>query len=574
MCKNVPRPEYPNPQVERSDWINLNGEWEFEIDNAKSGRDRKLNEAVALSGKITVPFSPESKLSGVGNVDFMYSVWYRKEFIIDAGKLGGRVMLHFGAVDYEAFVYINGVLVGTHKGGYVHFSFDITELVREGKNVVTVCAEDDTKDALIPSGKQSHKYHSHGCHYTRTTGIWQTVWLEFVPEVHIKSFKLFPDYINGAVDIHAVVTGGGTLFAKALFEGRHVGESVKATDGGLVTLRIELSEKHLWEVGAGNLYDLELSIGGDNVKSYFGLRGVRMDGFKFTLNGKPVFMRLVLDQGYYPDGIYTAAADDSFVRDIEISIAAGFNGARLHEKVFEPRFLYHCDKMGYLVWGEYPNWGIDYSDPRCVASVLPEWCEVLERDFNHPSIIGWCPFNETWDYELKKQWDELLRIVYNVTKLLDPTRPCIDTSGNYHVVTDIYDVHDYDQDPKSFKENYDKLMTEGILYDKVGKHGGVERQRRRNEPTFVSEYGGIRWVKDGGEGWGYGDAPRCEREFLDRYKGLTDALLDNYCMCGFCYTQLYDVEQEKNGLYTYDRRPKFDMEFFKKVNSRAAAAEK
>lgn len=574
MTNSIPRPEYPNPQFERSDWINLNGEWEFEIDAVKSGRDRKLYEAAKLDGKITVPFCPESSLSGVGNVDFMLAVWYRREIELDESRLKGRVFLHFGAVDYEAFVYINGILAGTHKGGYVHFSLDITKLVKAGKNVITVCAEDDTRSPLIPSGKQCYEYNSCGCHYTRTTGIWQTVWLEFVPEAHIKSIKIFPDHTNGTVDIQAAVTGGGVLSAKAFFDGKHAGKASKATGGGFVTLQIELNEKHLWEVGNGNLYDLELSFGEDKVKSYFGLCGVRMDDRKFTLNDKPVFMRLVLDQGYYPDGIYTAPTEGDLIKDIELSLAVGFNGARLHEKVFEPRFLYHCDKMGYLVWGEYPNWGIDHSEPKNVASVLPEWCEAVERDFNHPSIIGWCPFNETWDYELRKQWDDLLRIVYIVTKQLDPTRPCIDTSGNYHVVTDIYDVHDYDQNPITFKENYDRLITENVLYDRIEKRNGRDRQQWRGEPTFVSEYGGIRWVEGAEDGWGYGEAPKSEREFLERYKDLTDALLDNPRMCGFCYTQLYDVEQEKNGLYTYERSPKFDTEFFKAVNSRTAAIEK
>ncbi len=574
MKNIIPRPEYPNPQFERSDWINLNGEWEFEIDSGRSGRDRKLYEAERLGGKITVPFCPESRLSGVGNTDFMSAVWYRREIEIDESLLKGRVFLHFGAVDYEAFVYINGVPAGTHKGGYVHFSLDITKLVRAGKNVITVCAEDDTRSPLIPSGKQCYEYNSRGCHYTRTTGIWQTVWLEFVPEAHIKSIKMFPDHINGTIDIQTAVTGGGVLSARAFFEGKQVGAASQATGGGFVTLHMELNEKYLWDVGQGNLYDLELSFGEDKVKSYFGLRGVRMDGWRFMLNDRSVFMRLVLDQGFYPDGIYTAPTDDDLKKDIELSLAVGFNGARLHEKVFEPRFLYHCDKMGYIVWGEYPNWGIDYSDPKNLASVLPEWCEALERDFNHPSIIGWCPFNETWDYELRKQWDELLRIVYNVTKQMDPTRPCIDTSGNYHVVTDIFDVHDYEQNPQIFKLNYDRLMTEGVLYDRIEKRSGRDRQQWRGEPTFVSEYGGIKWVEGNENGWGYGNAPKSKQEFLDRYKALTDTLLDNYRMCGFCYTQLYDVEQEKNGLYTYDRKPKFDTEFFKAVNSRTAAIEK
>lgn len=571
MSITIPRPEYPQPQFERADWVNLNGEWQFEIDHGKSGRNRKFYERESLSDKIIVPFCPESELSGFGYKDFMPAVWYRKVVEIPEEKLSGRVFLHFGAVDYEAFVYVNGKLVGTHKGGYIHFSFDITDFVNAGENVIVLCAEDDTRSGLIPSGKQSDKFESNGCFYTRTTGIWQTVWLEYTPKAYIRNMRIYPDYKNASVTVEANVVGSGTLTAEAFYDGACVGSLKVQTNGETVSGTMKLSQVHLWDVGQGNLYDLKLTFGEDTVKSYFGLRNVRMDGWKFMLNDRSVYMRLVLDQGFYPDGIYTAKDEKELVKDIELSLAAGFNGARLHEKIFEPRFLYHCDKMGYLVWGEYPNWGLDYSDPRALAAFLPEWIEEIERDFNHPSIIGWCPFNETWDRDGRKQWDELLRMAYRTTKALDPTRPCIDTSGNFHVETDIFDVHDYEQNVEVFRNNYNRLMTENDLEDRHHNHCGT--QIWKGEPTFVSEYGGIRWAGEDADGWGYGEAPKTAQEFLERYKGLTDALLDNDKMCGFCYTQLYDVEQELNGLYTYGREPKFDMTFFHAVNSRKAAIE-
>ena len=571
MSDLIPRPEYPNPQFERADWVNLNGTWQFEIDHGKTGRERKFYEKQALADTIIVPFCPESELSGIGCKDFMPAVWYRKAVTIPQEKLQGRVFLHFGAVDYEAFLYVNGAFVGSHKGGYTHFSFDITDFVHAGENVVVLCAEDDSRSSMIPSGKQSGKYDSYGCFYTRTTGIWQTVWLEYTPKAYIRSLRVYPNYKDGTVAMQADVCGSGIFKAEAFFDGHAVGSFEAQTDGSTVCGTLHLSQIHLWDVGQGNLYDLKLTFGQDTVKSYFGLRNVRMDGWKFMLNDRSVFMRLVLDQGFYPDGIYTAKDEKELLKDIELSLAAGFNGARLHEKVFEPRFLYYCDKMGYLAWGEYPNWGLDYSDPKAVAAVLPEWTEEIARDFNHPSIIGWCPFNETWDFEGRLQWNELLRMVYRTTKALDPTRPCIDTSGNFHVETDIYDVHNYEQNPETFKAEYDKLMTDNELYDQHHNHRGT--QKWNGEPTFVSEYGGIRWAGEEAAGWGYGEAPKTEQEFLERYKGLTDALLDNDKMCGLCYTQLYDVEQEVNGLYTYDRVPKFDMEFFRAVNSRKAAIE-
>lgn len=567
----IPRPEHPNPQFERAFWLNLNGVWDFEVDNGNSGQERQLQSAKALSGSIVVPFCPESKFSGVEHKDFMNAVWYRREFEIPAQEVGKNVILHFGAVDYEAFVYVNGRLAGTHKGGYSSFSFDITDKLFKEKNVITVCAKDDTRSLLIPSGKQSELFNSHGCHYTRTTGIWQTVWLEFVPKNHIKTLKYYPDQLSGTLQIQAEVVGSGTFRAAAFYEGEPMGVCEKRSNGGLLSVCLDLREKHLWEVGHGRLYDLELSFEEDEVSSYFGLRNTRLQGMKFLINEKSVFQRLVLDQGFYPDGIYTAPTENDLIKDIELSIAAGFNGARLHEKVFEPLFLYHCDRLGYIVWGEYPNWGADPSNPDTLFNILPEWCEVVERDFNHPAIIGWCPFNETWDVGGRRQKDDLLRIVYNTTKLLDKTRPCIDTSGNYHVVTDIFDVHDYEQNPVTFKEHYDALAEDGELYDRVNDRG--IRQVYNGEPVFVSEYGGIRWNVDGGKGWGYGDAPKTEQEFIERYKGLTDAQLDNKCLFGFCYTQLYDVEQEQNGLYTYERKAKFDMHIFNEINSRKAAIE-
>ena len=567
----IPRPEHPNPQFQRRDWMNLNGKWSFKIDKSKSGLAKKYYQPqTKFDRTINVPFCPESVLSGIEYKDFMDAVWYSREFTIPEKYSGLRTILHFGAVDYKATVYINGKEVGTHKGGYISFEFDITDYITDGKNVLTVYAEDDTRNPLQPRGKQSEEYYSHGCDYTRTTGIWQTVWLEFVPESRIKGIKIFPNVENCSVDIQAEVIGSGKFEVLALYQERIMGAATVVSDGGFVTAHLDLKEAYLWEVGEGRLYDLELRFNEYKVDSYFGLRDVRLDGQKFLINGKSVFQRLVLDQGFYPDGIYTAPTEEAMIKDIQISLDVGFNGARLHEKIFEPRFLYHCDKMGYIVWGEYPNWGMDSSNPNILFSILPEWIEEIERDFNHPSIIGWCPFNETWDYDGRKQHDETLAVVYNTTKALDRTRPCIDTSGNFHVITDIFDVHDYEQDPKVFKEHYDKLMTEGELFDNHKK-----RQKYTGGPTFVSEYGGIRWSVNEGEqnAWGYGDAPKNKYEFIERYKGLTDALLDNDQMFGFCYTQLYDVEQEQNGLYTYSRKPKFETSIFRAINSRKAKIE-
>ena len=585
---NIPRDEHPNPQWERETWKNLNGPWEFEFDFGCSAVERRLWEKKRFDREILVPFCPESRLSGIGYTDFISGVAYRRNFELSQEELSGRVLLHFGAVDYEASVYINGTLVGSHKGGYTSFCFDITKHVAPGPNTLFVAVKDDVRSGLQPKGKQAHLYASSGCDYTRTTGIWQTVWLEFAPERHIQSAKYYPDPANGKVTVTGLVQGQGTLQLTALWEDKPVGEAALSVEDGFFTVQLDLSETHLWEPGKGGLYTLLLTFGEDRVKSYFGLRTAKFQGRKFLLNGKSLFQRFVLDQGFYPEGIYTAPTEEDLVKDIQLSFAAGFNGARLHEKVFEARFLYHCDRLGYLVWGEYPNWGLDHAHPLSTETYLNQWSEAVERDFNHPAIIGWCPFNETWGYREEREKNALLSSLYKLTKRLDPTRPCIDSSGNYRVLSEVYDIHDYDQDTQSFQARWDGLT------DRIRETGGVIpaedpffnsapegpsgrapffNQPYDNQPIFVSEYGGIRWPDDTVEGWGYGNAPATPEEFFARYKGLTEALLNNPEIFGFCYTQLYDVEQEVNGLYTYGRAQKFDISLIRKINQQKAAIE-
>lgn len=576
------RPEYPRPQMVRSEWRNLNGSWEFEIDHGGSGRERGL-VGTELSQKIMVPFCPESKLSGIENKDFMAAVWYRRTFELPQDWKNKRVLIHFGAVDYQAEVWINGVSVGTHRGGYTSFSFDITDKLQSEQNTITVCAEDDSRSGLQPRGKQSTLYHSHKCDYTRTTGIWQTVWLECVNETYVNSLKFYPDPENESVHVETKLNQCTNtkmdLNIDVMYEGASVGNytaSICGVDNIRVT--IPLSEIHLWGVGAPNLYDVNVTVNVnetviDELTSYFGLRMISTHDDAMYINGKPVFQRLVLDQGFYPDGIYTAPSDDALRRDIELSLEMGFNGARLHEKIFEERYLYWADRLGYIVWGEHANWGLDISTATGLENFLPEWVEAVERDFNHPSIVGWCPFNETWDHfsaNAARQDNEVLRIVYQVTKAIDTTRPVIDTSGNYHVITDVYDVHDYEQDPAKFAKKFEPMKNGGDAYD---TH--PDRQKYEGQPYFVSEYGGIWWSPDASvqNSWGYGNRPETEREFLERYDGLTTTLLTNPRICAFCYTQLYDVEQEANGLYTYDRQPKFDPQIIREINQQPAAIE-
>lgn len=579
---------HPNPQFERENIILLDGEWEAgykkAIPNFKFSQDRqraiKLYNKALYPEKINVPFCIESKLSGIGYTGFVNLVWYRKS--VNLKPEGKRVFLNIGAADYLTHLIVNGDYIGMHAGGYTSFSFEITDSVKDGENEIFILCEDENRNRFVPRGKQCEKLKSRGCDYTRTTGIWQSVYIEYTAPEYIKSFKLYPDYENAELTVKASTVGGNELISclkcEAFYDGKSVGTAQASINKhGNAQLTVKLSESHLWEVGNGRLYSLVLHFGDDEVKSYFGLRNLELDGYKFLINGKSVFQRLVLDQGFYTDGIYTAKDDEELKRDIELSMSVGFNGARLHQKVFSPRFLYFCDMLGYIVWGEYANWGFDISSKFGVRIFAKEWSEAVERDFNHPSIIGWCPFNETWDYKKKPQYDGLLSYVYELTKSIDSTRPCIDTSGNFHVKTDIYDVHDYNGDVEFFKNNFDKFATDEELYEHVLIDNPGRQKYPGGLPVMVSEYGGIKWETDSKfKSWGYGEDVKTPEEFAERYCGLTDALIQNKNMFGFCYTQLYDIEQEQNGLFTYLREKKFSEDIYEKIkasNSQKAAIE-
>ncbi|MGN0764354.1 MAG: glycoside hydrolase family 2 protein [Aristaeellaceae bacterium] len=571
--KSIPRSEYPRPQFVREGWMNLNGEWMFEVDPGCSGKKRGLIEKETLAERIVVPFCPESRLSGIGNTDFMPCVWYKRKITLPEEAAGKRVFLHFGAVDFETSVYVNGEMIGMHVGGYTSFRLEMTKALRPGENLITVCAQDDTRSKAQLTGKQSESYESHECFYTRTTGIWQTVWIEWTNQSMIDHVYLTPDAANGRLWIRAAIDTpkGCTLHAEASYQGGKADCASALCRESETELMIQLSTKELWNVGDPRLYDLTLTLEKngetvDTLQSYFGLRDVGFDGMRFMLNGKALFQRLILDQGFYPDGIYTAPTDAALKKDIELSMAMGFNGARLHQKVFEARYLYWADHLGYLCWGEMPSWGLGHDKPEAYGYMMREWLEAVKRDYSAPCIIGWCPFNETWDVNGHRQCDDVLRMTYRTTKALDGTRPVIDTSGNYHVETDIFDVHDYEQDVAEFTRRY------GPGTEPIYERFPDRQQRTGSQPVFVSEYGGIRWTQDPA-GWGYGQGPRTKEEFLARYEGLTNALLDNPDHFGLCYTQLTDVEQEQNGLYDYDRNPKFPPEVIRRINSRKAACE-
>ncbi|MEV4075602.1 glycoside hydrolase family 2 protein [Nonomuraea fuscirosea] len=597
VSPDVPRPEYPRPQMVRPDWLTLNGPWQFEIDAADSGLERGLRER-ELTGSITVPFAPESELSGLGHTDFMDAVWYRRTVTIPAAWAGRRTLLHFGAVDHDATVWVNGVEVARHRGGFSPFTADLSAAARPGEQATIVVRARDSRHGPQARGKQSARYHNYECLYTRTTGIWQTVWLEPVPDVHLRRPRITPDVAGSSFTVVTPLSGNrpgdSVRVTVSDGEGTVATATVRADVDLAPSLRLELpaARVRLWEPGEGFLYDVKVELldasGAvtDAVDSYAGLRSIAIDGKRVLINGRPVFQRLVLDQGYYPDGLMTAPSDAALLRDIELSVAAGFNGARLHQKVFEERFLYHADRLGYLVWGEFGDWGAhDGREQLPTASFLTQWLEVLERDVSHPSIIGWCPLNETRQpiHDRLTQLDDVTRGMFLATKLTDPTRPVVDASGYSHRVpeTDVYDSHNYEQEPAEFAGQLSGLAKdEPYVNDESGQEISVPY---RGQPYFVSEYGGIWWnpelagtAQDAARvtSWGYGQRVRSEEEFHARFAGLTDALLDDPGMFGYCYTQLTDVFQEENGIYRFDRTTKLDVERVRAVQIRQAASER
>jgi len=575
---NVPRPEYPRPQFERSDWINLNGEWTYSFDFGNSGRDKNWMNKEKFDDKIIVPFCPESKLSGVGYKDFIEHMWYQRTLNIPENWKGKNIILNFGAVDYESEVFIDGKSVGIHFGGTSSFGYDISRYVTPGKthNLVIRIADDNRKGEQ-PSGKQCYAFNSEGCFYTRTTGIWQTVWLEAVNYCGLKDCYIVPDLDNNQFNFNPRFFNikKGLKLRITLSNGQEkVAQSIVAVSSGNM-VNIPVENPITWSPENPFLYNILMEVldevGNvlDKVNSYAGMRKVHIEGNKIYLNNKPYYLRFVLDQGFYQDGIWTAPSDDALKRDIELSMKAGFNGARLHQKVFEERFHYWADKLGYLTWGESSSWGCNTNKIEAARNFISEWEEIIVRDRNHPSIIAWTPFNETWERSGSdgKQHNRFLTDIYKLTHNLDFTRPVHDVSGNYHVKTDIWTVHLYDQDPNKLKEQLTIDPEKGVY-----RNNPKYEAEYSGQPYLVDEYGGIKWITGNAfaeNSWGYGDGPKTKNEFYNRLESLTNVILNFDHIVGYCYTQLTDIEQEQNGIYNYDRSEKFDMSKIKSIFSRS-----
>lgn len=391
----LPRSEYPRPQFVRNDWVNLNGEWSYEFDFGKSGTHRNLQNSNCLKDRIQVPFCPESKLSGVEYTDFINCMWYQRMIDIPENWTGKNIYLHFGAVDYYAEIYLDGNFVQRHYGGSSSFSVDITRQVKAGmRHNLVVRVTDDLRSGKQTGGKQSPTFYSNGCLYTRVTGIWQTVWMEAVDRKGLKLAVLRPDIDQEQLFVSPeFFQESDNEIEVILKEGEKTIASRKASCVNGTMLVLPVRKMKLWSPENPFLYDIVYRIKDkqgnllDEVTSYVGMRKIHTADGKFYLNNQPYFLRLVLDQGYYPDGIWTAPSDEALRKDIQLGKDAGFNGARLHQKVFEERYHYWADKLGYLTWSESASWAMNHDDELAARNFIAEWTEVVIRDRNHPSIV-------------------------------------------------------------------------------------------------------------------------------------------------------------------------------------------
>ncbi|MCF0196406.1 MAG: beta-glucuronidase [Bacteroidaceae bacterium] len=604
MWAQQPRAEYPRPQFERSEWVNLNGQWSYTFDFVGSGMEKRLNESRGFDQKITVPFCPESKLSGVEYTDFINNIWYQRTIQMPAAWAGRQVKLNFGAVYYNSEVYIDGRLAGRHFGGSTSFAVDVTRFIADGKeHSLVVHAYSDTRTTMQPAGKQNVRKDQFECMYTRCTGIWQTVWMEPVDANALMRAQVTTDIDQNQVVVRPeFYSEAGSTLTVTLKDGKKVvaTKTVQAQNNSTVVL--DVKKPKLWSTESPFLYDLTYEVKNaegkvvDKVESYVGMRKIHVKGNKVYLNNEPFYQRLVLDQGFYPDGIWTAPSDAALKHDIELSMQAGFNGARLHQKVFEERFHYWADHLGYITWGEAPSWGMDANHPEVARNFLTEWAEEIVRDRNHPSIVCWTPMNEEW-WPDRVQFPRFVSDVYDLTKMLDPTRPVCDVSGGTHIKTDIWTTHNYEWNPTALKEQ----IYNGQRWFQ-SPHNSIELARTNtgfNRPTdtqlydfptydsatmpyLLDEFGGIKWVKgqdtqtgNSNASWGYGEPPHSLEEFYARLEGQVDALMDiAENVWGYCYTQLTDVEQEQNGIYFYDRGAKFDMKRIHAIFSKKPAGSK
>ncbi|MBD0378775.1 glycoside hydrolase family 2 protein [Paenibacillus sedimenti] len=576
--------DYPRPQFVRQSWLSLNGEWDFRFDDDNAGESEKWYRQLNGNLKITVPFTYETKASGIGEETFHPNVWYERTLAIPMEQEGNKVILHFQAVDYIAKLWVNGTKVGQHQGGYAAFSFDITPYIQFGADNRIVLKAEDSQSCTQPRGKQRWIDNNFECFYVQTTGIWQSVWVEYVAPSYIKSVKITPDIDRNSVRFEyqthrAASSKQLRLETRISLQDQLIKQSSLVIDRPWLGLDVELFHEangpwkvKTWSPERPNLYDVEFVLYEedtiiDHVYSYFGMRKVSIEKGKVLLNNTPYYQRLILDQGYWPESHLTPPSEEALIEDIRAVQAMGYNGVRKHMKIEDSRFLYWCDVLGLLVWSEMAA-TFEFND-EAVDNFTTEWVEIVRQQYNHPSIVTWVPFNESWGIQqilTHAQQQKFTEGIYHLTKSLDPHRPVVVNDGWEHTVSDILTLHDYEERGEAFSKRYaDKhAVTNNEFSFNHLKYAMAQGYAYRGQPIIISEFGGIAFKTD--KGWGYGNQVDNEAAFLERFRSITQAIKDTEYVCGYCYTQITDVQQEVNGLLTEDRKPKVALELIKEIN--------
>lgn len=575
----IPRPEYPRPQFVRPEWLNLNGEWEFAFDDDDKGCARGWQHGLTLDKRIIVPFPYQCELSGINDKAVHEIVWYSRSFEVPANWLGMDILLQFGAVDYQSTVWVNGQEVGHNQGGHTPFQFNIAPYLNPGINHLTLRVV-DTQNPSQPRGKQSITGKPHGIDYYCTTGIWQSVWLEPVPAMRIEDLKITSCTSEGVLDVLVYLHAPWAhrrLEAEVSYNDTVVARASQNFSACTAVLRFTIPDAKAWAPDSPHLYNLKLRLFQDHelldeVNSYAGLRDIKLIDGKVHLNGRPIYLRMLLDQGYWPDSYLAAPSEEALRADVQWVRQFGFNAVRKHQKIEDPRWLYWCDCLGLLVWEEMPNareWSSEAED-----RLAAEWKRAVERDCNHPAIIAWVPINESMGFPgLKEshpgQYAFLERMV-GVTRQIDPSRPVIDNDGWEHSdVTDICAIHDYTPTAQLLRERYVETLHGGALPPHVwvdNKPLFVLGSRYRGQPIVLSEVGGFLKFPEGVPPserdllFNFYATWRTQEELLEKYHDLMEGIASLKFVAGFCYTQFTDIEQETNGLLTYDRRPKLKPE--------------
>ena len=567
--------DYPRPQFVRKEWKSLNGEWNFIFDDNNEGEIKEYFKDFPINKKINVPFTYETKLSGIEDESVYYIVWYNRKINISKEQLqNNNVILNFEGSDYKTKIWINGNYIGENIGAYSRFSFDIERYVVEGENDITIKVEDSlSKDQ--PRGKQRYKKESWKCWYIQTTGIWKTVWLEWVSKKYLKGVKITPKTNKVQLEIEINLSEQDIKKQKYYieieisFNGQVLNRTKEIINNNYQKVETDIVQEGIehniqkWSTDSPNLYDINYKLYCkdeviDNVNSYFGIREISIKGNKIYLNEEELYLKLILDQGYWKESHLTPPNEESLIEDIESVLAFGYNGIRKHQKIEDERFLYWCDVKGVLVWSEMANC---YNfDDNSLQDFTNEWIRVVKQNYNHPSIITWVPINESWgipEVSICEKEQNFATSLYYLTKAMDNTRPVISNDGWEHTISDIITIHDYKQDDELLYQEYtDKDMK--VL-------NNLEEYKYEGQPVIMSEYGGIAINSE--EGWGYGKQVKDEKELIERFTKLTKAIKNIPYIIGYCYTQLTDVQQEINGLMDAERNYKIEPSIIRNINN-------